>query len=209
MTDQLDPLDESAVKQAVDAALKAFADATTLDDLKQAKIDHTGDKSPLALANRAIGSLDKADKAAAGKIVGKSRGQVKQAHDARLAELEAERDAAVLIEEAIDVTLPTDRRPLGARHPLSPHPGTGCGLLRRPRLGGRRRPRDRIRVAELRRAQLRPRPSGPPDAGHLLRRPRRGRPRPAHPHLTRAVALAARTRRAALRRVPGQDLPHR
>ncbi|HJF76311.1 MAG TPA: phenylalanine--tRNA ligase subunit alpha, partial [Brevibacterium linens] len=119
MTDQLDPLDESAVKQAVDAALKAFADSTTLDELKQAKIDHTGDKAPLALANRAIGSLDKADKAAAGKIVGKSRGAVKQAHDARLAELEAERDAAVLIEEAIDVTLPTDRRRLGARHPLS------------------------------------------------------------------------------------------
>src|SRR5699024_2435728 len=77
------------------------------------------DKAPLALANRAIGSLDKADKAAAGKIVGKSRGQVKQAHDARQAELEAERDAAVLVEEAIDVTLPTGRRQLGARHPLS------------------------------------------------------------------------------------------
>src|SRR5699024_11388171 len=79
--------------------------------------DHTGDKSPLALANRAIGGLDKADKATAGKIVGKSRGQVKQAHDARVAELEAERDAAVLGEEAIDVTLPTGRRQLGARHP--------------------------------------------------------------------------------------------
>src|SRR5699024_3582617 len=38
---------------------------------------------------------------------------------ARLAELEAERDAAVLVEEAIDVTLPTGRRQLGARHPLS------------------------------------------------------------------------------------------
>ncbi|MGO3894488.1 MAG: phenylalanine--tRNA ligase subunit alpha, partial [Brevibacterium aurantiacum] len=72
MTDQLDPLDESAVNAAVDAALSAFADARTLDDLKAAKIEFTGDKAPLALANRAIGGLDKADKAAAGKIVGKS-----------------------------------------------------------------------------------------------------------------------------------------
>ena len=119
MTDQLDPLDESAVNAAVDAALSAFADARTLDDLKAAKIEFTGDKAPLALANRAIGGLDKADKAAAGKIVGKSRGQVKKALDARQAELEAERDAAVLIEESIDVTLPTDRNRLGARHPLS------------------------------------------------------------------------------------------
>ncbi|MGO2816394.1 MAG: phenylalanine--tRNA ligase subunit alpha, partial [Brevibacterium aurantiacum] len=79
MTDQLDPLDESAVNAAVDAALRAFADARTLDDLKAAKIEFTGDKAPLALANRAIGGLDKADKAAAGKIVGKSRGQVKKA----------------------------------------------------------------------------------------------------------------------------------
>ncbi|MBR7502749.1 phenylalanine--tRNA ligase subunit alpha, partial [Mycobacterium tuberculosis] len=99
--------------------LQAFADARTLDDLKAAKIDFMGDKAPLALANRAIGGLDKADKAAAGKIVGKSRGLVKKAHDERLAELEAERDAAVLIEESIDVTLPSDRRGLGARHPLS------------------------------------------------------------------------------------------
>ncbi|RAC92005.1 phenylalanine--tRNA ligase subunit alpha, partial [Burkholderia multivorans] len=74
MTDQLDPLDESAVQAAVDTALQAFADARTLDDLKAAKIDFMGDKAPLALANRAIGGLDKADKSAAGKIVGKSRG---------------------------------------------------------------------------------------------------------------------------------------
>ncbi len=33
--------------------------------------------------------------------------------------LEAERDARVLVEEAVDVTLPTDRRPGGARHPLT------------------------------------------------------------------------------------------
>ncbi|MDN6124478.1 MAG: phenylalanine--tRNA ligase subunit alpha, partial [Brevibacterium sp.] len=100
MTDQLDPLDESAVKAAVDTALTAFADARTLDELKTAKIDFMGEKAPLALANRVIGSLDKSDKAAAGKIVGKSRGLVKKAHDERMAELEAERDAAVLIEES-------------------------------------------------------------------------------------------------------------
>ena len=37
---------------------------------------------------------------------------------ARQVVLEAERDARVLVEEAVDVTLPVDRRPSGARHPL-------------------------------------------------------------------------------------------
>src|SRR5690606_20594949 len=32
---------------------------------------------------------------------------------------EAERDARVLVEEAVDVTLPYDREPRGARHPLT------------------------------------------------------------------------------------------
>ncbi|WP_349827690.1 phenylalanine--tRNA ligase subunit alpha [Brevibacterium litoralis] len=118
MTAQIDPRDESSVVAAVDAALAAFAAATTLDELKAAKIEHMGDKAPLALANREIGKLDKSEKAAAGKIVGQSRGKVKKGHDARQAELEAERDAQVLVEETVDVTLPSDRRPAGARHPL-------------------------------------------------------------------------------------------
>ena len=33
--------------------------------------------------------------------------------------LAAERDERVLVEEAVDVTLPIDRRPRGARHPLT------------------------------------------------------------------------------------------
>ena len=44
---------------------------------------------------------------------------VQAAYDARLAELEAERDARVLAEERVDVTLPWDRLPRGARHPLT------------------------------------------------------------------------------------------
>lgn len=118
MTALIDPRDESSVQAAVDAAEAAFEAATTLDELKAAKIEHMGDKSPLALANRAIGGLDKTEKAAAGKVVGQSRGRVNKAFAARQAALEAQRDAEVLVAEAIDVTLPSARRPLGARHPL-------------------------------------------------------------------------------------------
>jgi len=117
-TPDLSPLDADAVAAALDAALGAVAAATSLDALKAVRAAHAGDRSPLALANRAIGALPPADKAAAGKLVGQARGRLTQALAAREAALEAERDARVLVEEALDVTLPADRRPLGACHPL-------------------------------------------------------------------------------------------
>ncbi len=112
-------LSEEALAGYVEQALAAFAAATDLDALKQARLNHAGDRSPLALANREIGALPPAAKADAGKRVGKARGQVNKALAGRQAELEAERDARVLVEESVDVTLPVDRRPVGARHPIS------------------------------------------------------------------------------------------
>ena len=107
-----------AVAAAQEAALQAVAAAASLEVLKAARSAHLGDKSPLALANREIGALPPSAKAAAGKLVGAAKGAVNQAFAARQVALEAERDERILIEESIDVTLPTGRRPLGRRHPI-------------------------------------------------------------------------------------------
>jgi phenylalanyl-tRNA synthetase alpha chain len=112
----LDP-DETA--RLVADALAAIGGAKDLAELKQVRLDVAGDRSPLALANRAIGALPPAEKAEAGKRVGGARRTVNDALAARTVELEAERDARVLVEEAVDVTLPWDRAPRGARHPLT------------------------------------------------------------------------------------------
>ena len=112
-------LEPSAVQAAVDAALAAIAAAADLDELKEARLAHAGDRSALALANREIGALPPAAKAEAGKRVGEARAAVRAALDARTAELEADRDARVLVEEAVDVTLAGRRRDSGARHPLT------------------------------------------------------------------------------------------
>jgi len=117
-TAQISPLDAAAVAAALDAALAALKSAASLDNLKTARLAHAGDRSPLALANRAIGGLDGADKAAAGRLVGQTRDRLSAAIAARQVELEAERDARVLIEESVDVTLPVERGLVGARHPL-------------------------------------------------------------------------------------------
>ncbi len=114
-----DPLDAAAVSAAVDRALADIAAAGSLEDLKAVRIAHTGEKSALSLANRGIGALAKDQKAAAGKNIGPARGRISSALAARTVELEAERDARILVEEAVDVTAAPRRRRIGARHPLS------------------------------------------------------------------------------------------
>ncbi|WP_431041322.1 phenylalanine--tRNA ligase subunit alpha [Streptomyces sp. P1-3] len=119
-----DPVEVEALKpeeiaRVRDEALAAVAAAGDLDALREVKAAHAGDRSPLALANREIGALPPHAKADAGKRVGQARGQVNQAIKVRQEELEAERDARVLVEEAVDVTLPYDRTPAGARHPIT------------------------------------------------------------------------------------------
>ncbi|WP_336853191.1 phenylalanine--tRNA ligase subunit alpha [Sinomonas albida] len=114
-----DPLDEAAVTAAVSRALEEISGASTLDELKAVRLAHTGEKSPLALANRAIGALPKESKSSAGKIVGAARGRVNKAIAERSEVLEAENDARILVEETVDVTAAPRRRRAGARHPLS------------------------------------------------------------------------------------------
>ncbi|MCI3222489.1 phenylalanine--tRNA ligase subunit alpha [Streptomyces sp. NP-1717] len=116
---EVEALKPEEIERMRDEALAAFAAAGDLDALAHAKTAHAGGTSPLSLANREIGALPPQAKAEAGKRVGQARGAVNKALAARQTELEAERDTRVLVEEAVDVTLPYDRTPAGARHPLT------------------------------------------------------------------------------------------
>lgn len=116
---EVEALKPEEIERRRDEALAAIAEAADLDALREVKVAHTGDRSPLALANREIGALPPHAKADAGKRVGQARGTVNQALKARQEVLESERDERVLVEEAVDVTLPYDRAPRGARHPLT------------------------------------------------------------------------------------------
>ena len=116
---QVSALGAPAVEAMVVEAVAAIAASSDLAALKEARLAHAGDRSPLALANREIGALPPAAKVDAGKRVGEARGVIKAALDARQVELEAERDERVLAEESVDVTLPAVREPLGGRHPLT------------------------------------------------------------------------------------------
>jgi len=112
-------LDQTALDQALADAEKAFADAGDLDALAAVKHLHLGDRAPVSLARREIGALPPAAKSDAGKRVNITRAAIQAAYDARLADLRTDQERRVLIDETVDVTLPTARRPRGARHPLT------------------------------------------------------------------------------------------
>ncbi len=115
----LSPLDEAGIAAAVAAAQAAFAQASTLEELKVARLAHSGDNAPITFANTQIKALDKADKPTAGKLMGAARKAIQTALGEASARLEAEAEARVLAEEKVDVTAPVRRTPQGAAHPLS------------------------------------------------------------------------------------------
>jgi len=116
---EVTPLRADEVEAMREDALAAIAQAQDLDELKAARIAHTAERSPLALANREIGALPPQARKEAGMRVGKARGEVSRALGERQSVLEAEQEERILVEESVDVTLPWDRVPRGARHPLT------------------------------------------------------------------------------------------
>jgi len=116
---EVTPLRADQVDAMREEALAAVAAATGLEELRRVRTAHAGDRSPLALANREIGALPPQARKDAGMRVGRARAAVSGAITERTAELEVEAEARMLVEETVDVTLPWDREPRGARHPLT------------------------------------------------------------------------------------------
>ena len=112
-------LSAAEVDRALEAALAAIEAASTLDELKEARLAHDGDKAPLRLARAEIGALPPEAKADAGRRVGAAMNRIRESIGQRQAQLERNRDEQVLVTERVDVTLPFDRTPEGARHPVT------------------------------------------------------------------------------------------
>ena len=103
----------------VAAAAAAFMAATDLDSLKIARLAHVGDKAPISLASRGLGSLAPDEKAAQGKIIGEAKAEIARLLAVATTRLENERDSRVLLEEVVDITLPVQRSHRGGLHPIT------------------------------------------------------------------------------------------
>ena len=194
-----------------DEALAAIAAAGDLDALKQVRLDHAGDRSP-------AGPGQPRDRRAAaagpqgGRPAGRpgARARSTRRSPTRQAELEAEHEERMLVEETVDVTLPTDRAPRGARHPLttlpSASPTCSSAMGWEVAEGPRSRPSGSTSTPSTSAPTTRPARCRTPSATE----PPDARPRAAHAHLAGAGPHACSTRDAAdLRRLPGPGLPHR
>jgi phenylalanyl-tRNA synthetase alpha chain len=112
-------LSDDELSAAVTAGREAFAAAVDLESLAEAHTAHLGPRSPVALARRELGALPPQARADAGRRVNETLTALTAGYDARREVLERDRDDRVLVEEAVDVTLPGDRAPAGGRHPLT------------------------------------------------------------------------------------------
>lgn len=112
-------MDQAEVSSWVKAAEKAFTAATDLDSLKEARLAHLGDKSPIAQASRALGSLPADQKASVGKVIGEGKAAIVTALESATTALEHEQNERVLRDEVVDITLPVSRAHKGGLHPIT------------------------------------------------------------------------------------------
>jgi phenylalanyl-tRNA synthetase alpha chain len=103
----------------VDAGRKAIAAAADLDELREAEQAHLAKRSALGEVQRSLGGLDEATRRDLGRRVNQARTTLQAELAARRAELEEQRDAALLEAERVDVTLPGRVPPRGAIHPIT------------------------------------------------------------------------------------------
>jgi len=93
--------------------------AKDFDSLKEVRLSFFGEKGIMSIANRQMRDLQNQHKSPVGKLMGQARAALTEAIEARTAELEAEREARILAEEAVDVSAASPRRSLGGRHPIA------------------------------------------------------------------------------------------
>ena len=122
-------LEKNQIHSDLEAALIQIAASKDLEALKLVKIEHVGDKSPLAKANQALATLEPKDRAEFGKLIGDAKSKVNQAYEKRVSELENERDSKALLTEKIDVTLADARTLTGGLHPLTILTNEICDLF--------------------------------------------------------------------------------
>jgi phenylalanyl-tRNA synthetase alpha chain len=99
--------------------LELVEEAGSVADLDSAEVAVLGRKAPFSSVQRSLGVLDEADRRSVGRRTNEVRTSLREAIERRRAELEGDRDAALLEAERIDVTLRGRRLRPGSLHPLA------------------------------------------------------------------------------------------
>lgn len=110
---------EKKITELQDLAIKAIAEADSLDGLESVRLNFLGQKGELTAILRALPSIDKEDRPRVGQLANVVKQKVEAAHGQRRAVIYDQGLSSQLALEALDVTLPGSGMPCGHEHPLT------------------------------------------------------------------------------------------
>ena len=101
-----------------EASLKAITEAQDMDLLETLRVKYLGKKGELTSILRRMGQLSAQERPAMGQLANQLRSDIENAIEARKNELSAALMERKLRDEALDVSLPGEKQPIGHKHPM-------------------------------------------------------------------------------------------
>ena len=101
-----------------EASLKAITEAQDMDLLETLRVKYLGKKGELTAILRQMGQLSAQERPAMGQLANQLRSDIENAIEARKTELSAALMEKKLRDEALDVSLPGEKQPIGHKHPM-------------------------------------------------------------------------------------------
>ena len=101
-----------------DSSIKAIVDCDSAETLESLRVRYLGKKGELTAILRQMGGLSAQERPVMGQLANQLRGDIEAAIERRRAELSAALLEKKLEQEALDVTLPGEKRCLGHKHPM-------------------------------------------------------------------------------------------
>ena len=108
-----------ALEEATRRGVEDVRAASTLDELQRAEKAALGRKGPIADVQRSLGKLPEEDRRTLGRAVNETFAAIRAEAEARTEALRADVERTVAEGDAVDVSLPGRRPPLGGLHPLT------------------------------------------------------------------------------------------
>ncbi len=107
------------LEEEVARGRESIGAAGSLDALEEAKVAVLGRRARLGEVQRSLGGLPEAERRELGRLTNQAFTELREAVEARRAELQLGADAVLLEADAVDVTLPGRRPRPGSLHPLT------------------------------------------------------------------------------------------
>ena len=106
------------MKELREAAIKAVNEAGSVELLEAERVKYLGKKGEFTAILRQRGKLSAEERPVMGQLANKIRGEIETAIDERKTALTAALMEKKLEDEAVDVTLPGEKKTLGHKHPM-------------------------------------------------------------------------------------------